>query len=350
MTANHGNKRILVMRLGAIGDCLRVLPAVARLRSAYPDAHIAWAVEHWVYPILKDNPLVDEFHILDRQALDSGSLKASRETRRFAREIRAGDYDTLLDFHARLKSGLIAWMARVPCRIGYSRADGSEGNHLFMTEHVSLDDPWENRVQRFLHLLAPLGVDTKYDPTEKFLYLNEDAQTFAADWLGRQATAPLAVVPGCSKPRIKERWPIEKWAELLQRLIAQGVTPTVFWGPAEHDFAAEVVERAGDGCMLAPKVTLPQVMAMLGQCRAYIGSDTSSMHMAWMQNVPAAVFMGGKPLRTACPMPPAPSRLLRAEKHYVNGLRPGKQSNQLIQAVSVDTAFDAVMALLKETE
>ena len=61
-------RRILVMRLGAIGDCLRVLPAVARIRRERPDAEIGWAVEHWVLPALKGNPLVDRFHVLNRKA------------------------------------------------------------------------------------------------------------------------------------------------------------------------------------------------------------------------------------------------------------------------------------------
>lgn len=349
MTAdNRANKRILVLRLGAIGDCLRVLPAVARLRREFPESTIAWAVEHWVVPVLKDNPLIDEFHVLDRDRMKAGPRAAVAETRRLAAEIRARDYDVLLDFHGRLKSGVIARLSRVPRRIGYARVDGSECNHLFMTEHVRLEDTWENRVQRFLHLLAPLGVDTRYAAEESGLYLEHQARQQAEDWLAQQPTVPLAVYPGCSKPRIKERWPADKWVELLRRLTAQGVAASVFWGPAEHEFAADIANRVGAGCALAPATTLPQMMAMLGRCRAYVGSDTAAMHMAWMQGVPAAVFMGPKPLRTASPMPPVPHRLLRADEHYVEGLPPGRQSDRLVQAVSVDAAHEAVAALLAE--
>lgn len=336
------------MRLGAIGDCLRVLPAVARLRREYPEATITWAVEHWVYPVLAGHPAIDAFHILDQRKLRGGLRPALAELWRFSREIRAGDYDVLLDFHGRLKSGLIAWLARVPRRIGFSRRDGSEVNHLFMTEQVSLSDRWENRVLRFLHLLAPLGVDTAYDADALGLQVPSAATQAARQWARQWATAPLAVYPGCSQPRIEERWPAEKWVQLLLRLNAQGVPAVIFWGPAEQEFASGIAEQAGAGTSLAPATTLPQMLAMLGQCCAYIGSDTAAMHMAWMQGVPSAVFMGPKPLRTASPMPPVPHRLLRAEEHYVEGLASGKQSAQLVQAVTVDAALAAVTELLAQ--
>ncbi len=69
--------RILVVRLGAIGDVLRVLPAVRRLRVRRPDVSIAWAVEDWVYPLLADNPNIDRFHVLQRNALRCKTWKRS---------------------------------------------------------------------------------------------------------------------------------------------------------------------------------------------------------------------------------------------------------------------------------
>lgn len=338
--------KILVVRLGAIGDCLRVLPAVARLRQEFPDSHIAWAVEHWVYPVLAGNPLVDEFYILDRGKLKAGPGSAIREIWRLSSEIRAGDYDVLLDFHSRLKSGVISWLSRIPRRIGYAKGDSTEGNHWFMTERVSLEDRWENRVLRFLHLLQPLGISARYDVDAAGLYINGEAAQFAIDWVQDQKETPLAVYPGCSTPRIKERWPADKWVLLLKRLAERGVASTIFWGPAEYDFARRIASNVEHGCQLAPQTTLPQLMALLGQCRAYLGSDTAAMHMAWMQGVPTAVFMGPKPLRTAAPMPPVPHRLLRAEHLYNEDLGPGQQSDQLVQALDVDTVFDAVMDLL----
>ena len=93
----------LVVRLGAVGDALRVCPAVRRLRRERPHARIGWAVENWVYPVLAPSSDVDRFHILDRRALRAGGRAALREMRRFSGEVRGAHYDVALDFHGHLK-------------------------------------------------------------------------------------------------------------------------------------------------------------------------------------------------------------------------------------------------------
>lgn len=343
---DSGPRRILVMRLGAIGDCLRVLPAVARLRRELPDAHIAWAVEHWVFPVLAGHPAINRFHVLDRRELKGGWRRAWTEVRRFTAEVRAERYDVILDFHGRFKSGLLGWLSRVPLRIGYARGDCSEGNHLFTNRHVKLADTWENRVLRFLHLLAPLGLPTRYDPAAHGLHLVPDTLDKAWRWYDQAGHPPLAVYPGTSAKRERERWPEEKWIELLRGLGRRGIRSVVFWGPAERELCERIAAGAGPACQLAPNTTLPEMLAMIGSFSAFIGSDTAAMHMAWMQGVPTAVFLGPKPTRTIEPLPPVPSRVLRAMEHYVEGASTRDQKDEVVTAVTVEAAARAVDELL----
>ncbi|RMF23603.1 MAG: lipopolysaccharide heptosyltransferase family protein [Deltaproteobacteria bacterium] len=339
-------KRFLVMRLGAIGDVLRVLPAVRRLRSSCPDATIGWAVEHWAYPMIAANPMIDRFHVLDRRALDAGGLRAVAEVRRLVGEIRACRYDVLLDFHGRAKSGLIGWLTRIPVRIGYARGDASELNHLFTNVHVRLQDRWENRVLRFLDLLAPLGIDTRYDPNEHGLYIDPEIRRAAHSWYEAHDRPELAVYPGTSAQRARERWPAEKWIELLRRMADREVRSVVFWGPEEQELAQRIVAEAGASCLLAPPTTLPEMMAMIGCFRAFVGCDTAAAHMAWMQGIPTGVFIGAKPPRTIAPLEPVPSYVLRADEYYREGVRLGRQPAELVTAVPVAEALEAVGRLL----
>ncbi|MGH8453340.1 MAG: glycosyltransferase family 9 protein [Nevskiales bacterium] len=338
-------RRILVMRLGAIGDCLRVLPAVARLRRDLPDVHIAWAVEHWVQPVLAGHPGINRFHVLDRRELKGGFRRALAEIRRFSAEVRAEKYDVVLDFHGRFKSGLLGWLSRAPLRIGFAKGDETEGNHLFTNVHVKLADTWENRVLRFLHLLAPLGVSTGYDPTAHGLHIDPDALDKAWRWYDQAGHPPLAAYPGTSAKRERERWPEDKWIELLRQLGDEGIRSVVFWGPAERELCERIATGAGPMCRLAPNTTLPDMMAMIGGFRVFIGSDTAAMHMAWMQGVPTAVFLGPKPTRAIEPLPPVPSRVLRAMEHYVEGRRSSQQKDEIVTAVTVEAARRAVHEL-----
>lgn len=341
-------RRILVMRLGAIGDCLRVLPAVARLRQARPDVTIGWAVEHWVYPVLAGNPLVDRFHILDRRELKGGPRRALAEIRRFTQDVKAQNYEVLLEFHGRLKSGVLAWLSGVPVRIGYTRGFESEGNFLFTNQHVKPADVWENRVLRFLQLLAPLGVPTDYDPQAHGLHIPAELRERARAWYASAQSPQLAVFPSTSAHRQRERWPEEKWIALLQRLGEDNIRSVVFWGPAERALCERIASAATPQCRLAPPTTLPEMLAMIGQFRAYIGADTAAMHMAWMQGVPTAVIAGHKPVRTLTPLPPVASRMLYAAEYYVEGLKPSAQNDAVVTAVTVDAARQAVHDLLGE--
>jgi len=341
----EGN-RFLILRLGAIGDCLRVLPAVRRLRRDRPGATIAWAVEDWVYPAVAGNPNVDRFHVLRRRKLGSGLRGSYREARRFLREIRAEHYDVVLDFHGRFKSGVVSRLSGVPHRIGYARGDSTEGNWLFNRTHVRLDDRWENRVLRFLHLLAPLGIDTSYDASDLGLFVHPDVRIAARAWYDGLGSPELAVYPGTSRRRVRERWPARKWIDLLRRAGREHIRSVVFWGPAEQALAEAVAAGAGDRCILAPPTTLPEMMAMIGCFRAFVGSDTGAMHMAWLQGVPTGVFVGGKPPRATAPLEPVPSYVLRADEYWLEGISASKQPEELVTAVPVGEAFEAIEQLL----
>src|SRR5262245_49809390 len=82
-------QKILVVRLGAIGDCLRVLPAVERLRAAFPAAEIGWAVGDLTLPILEGHPAVTRLHVVRRQPMKAGLVPAWSELRRMGDELAA---------------------------------------------------------------------------------------------------------------------------------------------------------------------------------------------------------------------------------------------------------------------
>ncbi|MFS8085232.1 MAG: lipopolysaccharide heptosyltransferase I, partial [Acidobacteriota bacterium] len=75
--------RILIVKLGSIGDIIHTLPALAAIRSALPDAEISWAVERGAAEILRDNPLLDRLIEVDTKALRRGLM--SGETLRAPR-------------------------------------------------------------------------------------------------------------------------------------------------------------------------------------------------------------------------------------------------------------------------
>ncbi len=336
--------RILVVRLGAIGDCLRVLPSVVRLRRAFPSTEIGWVASDLVAPLLAGHPAISRLHVLQRHAMQAGLLRAWSELRRVGAELRASRYDVAIDFHTRLKSGYLTRASRARERIGLDRSSGTEANFLFTNHHIKLDDRYENRVLRFSRLLAPLGLEEEVEADDLMPWI-DPAAVAGARAIHAQAGRPaVALVAGTSARRSGDRWPRPKWRDLIASLGDAGLPSMIVWGPGEMEMAAEIAEAATSSCSIAPPTTLPEMMALLGCFRLYVGTNTAAMHMAWMQGVPAVVLVGGRPWRTDRPLAPVRSAMLSA-----GGIEPsrklhGEAARRAIEDIEV---MDVVTAALR---
>src|SRR5678815_295400 len=115
--------RILIVKLGSIGDIVHTLPALAALRGAMPQAEISWVVERRSSEILRDNPLLDRLIEVDTKALRRGLMSGEtlRAPRQQLRRLRASAFDIALDFQGLLKSASIARLSGARRIFGYSR-------------------------------------------------------------------------------------------------------------------------------------------------------------------------------------------------------------------------------------
>src|SRR3981081_4545206 len=115
--------RILIVKLGSIGDIVHTLPALAAMRRALPDSEITWAVERGSSEILKDNPLLDRLIEVDTKALRRGLMSGEtlRAPRQQLRLLRASAFDLALDFQGLLKSATVARLSGARRRYGFSR-------------------------------------------------------------------------------------------------------------------------------------------------------------------------------------------------------------------------------------
>src|SRR5581483_1630913 len=116
--AKTANARILIVRLGAMGDIIHTLPAVASLKHSYPASTVTWVVEPQWAPLLAENPFVDRVLLLRREA-PAGLLASWRE-------LRASRYDFAVDFQGLVKSALVASVARPERIFGFHQSQARE--------------------------------------------------------------------------------------------------------------------------------------------------------------------------------------------------------------------------------
>src|SRR5262249_18258527 len=123
-------RRVLIVLLGAIGDVIRALPLLGRIRQAWPQAHIAWAIEAKAQAVLEGHPWLDEIIIYDRR-------RAPWSFAPFLARLRAGRFDLALDLQRHLKSGVASRASGAGVRLGFDRSNGKELNHLFSTHCIA---------------------------------------------------------------------------------------------------------------------------------------------------------------------------------------------------------------------
>ena len=135
----------LVVRLAALGDILRTIPAVRLLKSGLPQLQIRWVVDDRWSMILEGLPELEGRIQFPRKALQQrGALRnllgLPQTVAGLRRELRQPRAALLLDFHGNLRSGLIGLLSGSPVRLGHDGAQQKEGNRWLTTNRVAARD------------------------------------------------------------------------------------------------------------------------------------------------------------------------------------------------------------------
>ncbi|MFN0085782.1 MAG: glycosyltransferase family 9 protein [Blastocatellia bacterium] len=285
--------RILIVKLGSIGDVVHTLPALAALRRGMPDAHIAWAVERGgAAKLLEGNPCLDEVIELDMRGWRKSltNVETQTEIRKAMRRLRNGGFEISLDFQGLMKSATVARLARVPRRIGFSKEGLREpASALLLTERVNADD-CGHVIRKNLQLVARLGCDVSGE-YEFPLRLSEQEREYAEAWAGRLGGDFAILNPGGGWPT--KLWGAAGFAEIADRLFERrAIRSAVTVGPGEEPMAQAIVEGARTGAAVAVDATLKQFFALAGRARLFLGGDTGPMHLAAAARAPIVAIFG----------------------------------------------------------
>ncbi len=302
---------ILVVRLTSLGDVLMSLPAVKALKEGLPGTRISWLVEGSVAELLSCQQFVDRVVRFPRDLvmrnLRAGSgFQALRDLGTFLGDLRAREYDALVDFHGILKSAMLDRAARARKRIGFSRRFAKEGSWLAYHERVDGADSRLHKVERNMLLVRHLGIEARVPQVE--LVAPQSAEDYVKDLLAEHAVQPpiIALFPFCSKGSAFKRWELSRYAELV-RLMKESIPATVLilWGPGEEEEARRLCDTAGAGVVLPANLNVAQLCAVLKRADLYVGGDTGVMHLAAFSGIPVVAIFGPTDPKVNAPYGPA---------------------------------------------
>lgn len=285
-------RRILIIRLSAVGDLVMASPLIGALRRAYPDARLAWLVQSEFAELLQANPQLDEVIPWPRgewRALwrRRHYVAVARRAWKFARELKQRQFDLVLDLQGLLKSAWWARATRAPVRIGL---DSREGSARWMTRVVR-STPGDKRIgAETRDLAAALGLET--EPFRMRVALAPDDRTFAAEAVKRHGLDGRYAALCPFTTRAQKYWVEPRWGELANQLRQRhGLAAVILGGPGDRE-AGERMSADTTLISLAGTTRLREAAAVIENAALVVGVDTGLTHMGIAAGVPTIALFG----------------------------------------------------------
>jgi len=251
------------------------LPALGAIRARFPQAKITVLAKPWVADLYKRESFADEIVLYEQKSPWV-----------VGRELRGRKYDCAILLQNAFEAAWIAWLARIPTRIGYKR----DGRQFLLTCAVDRPKPGEiPKHERFyyLELLRRAGLIDAL-PQCDAIHLHSGRTEKG------NRTPVIGVSPGAAYGTAK-RWLPERFAETACRLAeARGASIALFGTKSERGLCEEIA-RMLNGCAVtnyAGQTTLAQFIDLAADCELFLTNDSGSMHIASALGVPTVAIFG----------------------------------------------------------
>lgn len=334
--------KILIVRVGAMGDVLHALPGVAALRVARPDWQIDWVVNPRWAPLLVDpegtGPIVNRVHLAETKLWSKSPASAAtlRSILELRRSLRREQYDLVVDMQGTLRSGVIGWMAGAPQSAGYGDPRERLAAWLYS----------RRMVRRGTHVVeqgtALLGQATgiELSPAEVVLPRDPVAEAWAEEAVRSRPLLMLAPGAGWGG----KQWPTERFGEVA-RAMRLKVSDCVVNASSSNDVLAARVVSASDGAARMIPCNVAQFVALMRRVDLFVGGDSGPLHLAAAQAVPLVALFGATDPARNGPWGPGAKTVLRDPTSRTSYKRVGTVDAGLAN-IQVNAVMDALSRMI----
>lgn len=287
--------RVLLVRLGALGDIVHALPVLAALRAYSADLQVDWVVDARYAGVLE---LVEGLSrvvvVRARTHGDDGRAVRFHGVAGLLRAVaflRRRHYAAALDLQGLLKSAAFANGSGASRVVGFEREALREGAAAWLYgEEVPVDDRG-HVVHKNLALLAALDVPSAGIVFPWRTVSSPVVDAVLADPRVGRAGGFVLINPGAAWEN--KRWPPERFGALAAGLARRhGLPGVVTWGPGEQDRAAAVVAASEGQALASPATTLADILALARAARLCVSGDTGPLHLAASVGTPVVALFG----------------------------------------------------------
>ena len=275
--------KILIIKLRAIGDVILTTPVFQNLRAQFPNCQIDFIVEKPAYPLVAENPDLDNIWIAPY-----GEELSFKNDQKFFKNIRRQKYDVCFDLFGNPRSALISLFSRTKLRVGFDFRIRKYAYHIKIPSRAAQ----VHEVKFNLDALNYFDIPVKSEQPRIFMKKSDlkKARTIMKE-LDYNQVPVIALNPSASWPA--KKWPLNYFADLGMSVLENfNARILVLWGPGELDDAKKLADKIGSYAAVHPATDISEQAALLSLCNLYVGNDTSPMHMAAAVGIPTVGIFG----------------------------------------------------------
>ncbi len=288
-------KRILILRLSAIGDTIHTLPLVNAIKKTFPDAKIGWVVEDKAEQFVKNHPNIDKCYIIPQKIWKKRGISVDnfKEFRKIVKQINQDGYDIVFDTQQLLKSAI--FMPFLKARRKVTLTGGRElswnfANELIESSH-KLFDPDYHVVKRNLEFAEYIGAKT--DEIEFNLEEpSDEIKSKITNLLKNLDKNKPTVVIAPATTWKNKLWSESHWGKVLDFL--DGKANIVVTGTSlDVNLIGKIFANTNvkDATILAGQTDLNELAEVFRNADVVISPDSGSAHIAWAVSKPYVITL-----------------------------------------------------------
>jgi lipopolysaccharide heptosyltransferase I len=343
-------RRILLIKLSAVGDVVHTIPVLNKLRRRYPSARIDWLVTPAIAELIRHHPAVSNVVLFTRQDWSTPwrpGWPALGRVAKLVGELRRARYELIIDMHGQFRTAFFTLAAGAPVRIGFDRpraqvwsASGRtfpaearkhawkgarEASWIAYTHRIAVPTLDVHAVDRYLSVGPMLGLD---DGPADFAFPVPPAAAARVDALLREhgiaaGAGVLLCAPGTNWET--KHWSAERFAEVARHFLTRGWRVVLIGAERERCVCAHVAAAAPGTVDLCGQTTLTELAALVRRSGGCVTNDSGPMHMAVALDRPVVSIFGptdalwigpyGRPDAVLCADLPCAPCYLRQLRH-----------------------------------
>ncbi|MBF0275922.1 MAG: glycosyltransferase family 9 protein [Nitrospinae bacterium] len=269
--------RILIIKLGAMGDVLRTTSILPHLKKRYPDSHITWVVETASLPLIRNNPLIDKILVHD-------------ET--IQMQLQAEKFDLLISLEKIPKGTALAELVDAQQKEGFGLSQyGTPYPYSPRSEYafkLGISDELKFKInQKTYQQIIFEILDFEYKEKEYLLKTSPEKDKVMKKKLldiGLDLSKPIiGIAPGSGAVFANKNWNVPKYISLVNKLSKNHSLQVVLLGGKSDQAICDAISKNLEVDHLydtGRDNSLEDYISLLKYIDLVVSGDTLPMHIA----------------------------------------------------------------------